>query len=145
MFSKACEYGIRAMLYIAKNSLRSQRVSLKDIAREVGSPEAFTAKTLQQLVRNKLLQSIKGPYGGFELTQKQLEETSLSQIVETIDGDGIFKTCGLGLSACNASAPCPLHYQFFPIRENLRKTLENAKLIDLAKQLDDGVAFLNLE
>ncbi len=145
MFSKACEYGIRAMLYIAKQSLSSQRASLKDIAKEIGSPEAFTAKTLQLLVRNKLLQSIKGPYGGFELTQKQLEETSLSQIVETIDGDGIYKTCGLGLSACNASEPCPLHHQFFPIRENLRKTLENAKLIDLAKKLDKGLTFLNLE
>ena len=53
MFSKACEYGIRATLFIATRSLDRARVSLKEIASEIEGPEAFTAKILQQLAQNK--------------------------------------------------------------------------------------------
>ena len=51
MFSKACEYAIRATLYIAGATANDQRVTVKDIASEVNAPEAFTAKILQKLVR----------------------------------------------------------------------------------------------
>ena len=44
MFSKACEYGIRATIYIAMQSKEGNRVSLKDIADQTNSPVAFTAK-----------------------------------------------------------------------------------------------------
>ena len=37
MFSKACEYGIRAVVYIAEQSQNDTRVSLKDIARQIDS------------------------------------------------------------------------------------------------------------
>ena len=67
MFSKACEYGIKATIFIASNSYEKQRVSLKEIAKEIDSPEAFTAKILQNLVRHKIINSVKGAYGGFEI------------------------------------------------------------------------------
>ncbi|MGB0369618.1 MAG: RrF2 family transcriptional regulator, partial [Flavobacteriales bacterium] len=63
MFSKACEYGIRATLFIAQNAAESNRVSLKEISKKINSPEAFTAKILQQLARNKIIVSYKGPHG----------------------------------------------------------------------------------
>ena len=72
IFSKACEYGIRASIYIAQQSLNDERASLKDISREIGSPEAFTAKILQTLVKNKIIDSIKGSHGGFEVKVKNM-------------------------------------------------------------------------
>ncbi len=67
MFSKACEYAIRAAIFIASESERGRRSSLKDIAREIDSPEAFTAKTLQKLTRSGIIVSTKGAQGGFEV------------------------------------------------------------------------------
>ncbi|MDX1365867.1 MAG: Rrf2 family transcriptional regulator, partial [Arenibacter latericius] len=61
MFSKACEYGIKATLFIAQKSLNQQRVSLKEIASEIDSPIAFTAKILQSLARSGMVDSHKGP------------------------------------------------------------------------------------
>ena len=55
MFSKACEYGIKASTYIALQSLQDKRVSLKEIAEEINSPVAFTAKILHQLAKNNIL------------------------------------------------------------------------------------------
>ena len=67
MFSKACEYGIRASIFIAKNSFEGIRVSPKEISEEINSPQAFTAKILQALVRNHVIKSVKGAYGGLKL------------------------------------------------------------------------------
>lgn len=142
MFSKACEYGIRASLYIAQQSLHNQRVSLKDIASKIDSPEAFTAKILQQLARNKIVRSVKGPIGGFEIEKKHMDGIKLSDIVKTIDGDEIYKGCGLGLKACNALKPCPVHEKFAKVREELRLMLEGTSLYELATNLDMELSYL---
>lgn len=120
MFSKACEYGIRAVAYIALQSLDGRRVSVNEIAEEIDSPIAFTAKILQQLSRNKVIQSVKGPTGGFELDRTEMDTVKLSSIVHAIDGDGTYVGCGLGLKECNANQPCPLHDKFVDIRTDLK-------------------------
>jgi Rrf2 family protein len=142
MFSKACEYGIRAAAYIALQSEKGYRVGLKDIAIAIDSPEAFTAKILQQLSRNDLIQSSKGPQGGFEMSPRQLKTVMLSNVVSTIDGDSIYKSCGLGLKTCNAKRPCPLHHEFLEIREKLRIMLETTPVRKLAGVLEAGEAIL---
>ncbi len=142
MFSKACEYGIRAVIHIAVQSNEGNRVSLKSTAKEINSPEAFTAKILQQLVKNDIISSIKGPNGGFEIERKKMKEISLSQIVSAIDGDTIFKGCGLGLKDCSEIHPCPVHYKFKKIRNDLRNMLENTTIYQLSHGLKKGLTFL---
>jgi len=80
MFSKACEYGIKASIFIAVNSNAGKRVSTKEIAKEINSPQAFTAKILQDLVRHKVINSIKGAYGGFEIDKNDIALIKLTQI-----------------------------------------------------------------
>ena len=70
MFSKTCEYGIRATIFIASQSYQNTRVGLKDIAKKIDSPEAFTAKILQILSRSAIIRSIKGVGGGFEIPKE---------------------------------------------------------------------------
>jgi Rrf2 family iron-sulfur cluster assembly transcriptional regulator len=144
MFSKACEYGIRASIYIAGQSHKEQRASLKDIAKEIGSPVAFTAKILQQLSRNNIIDSVKGPSGGFQIDKKRISKVKLSHIVLAIDGDAIYKGCGLGLKECSEKVPCPVHNQFKIIRGNIIAMLENTNLLDLSLGLKDGSTFLKM-
>lgn len=40
MFSKACEYGLKATLYIAHESQKGNRVSMKGISKAIDSPFA---------------------------------------------------------------------------------------------------------
>lgn len=142
MFSKACEYGIRAAVFIALQSEKGSRVGLRDIAKSIDSPEAFTSKILQQLSRNELIHSSKGPIGGFEMTKYQLDTVMLSDIVRTIDGDAVYTGCGLGLPKCNASRPCPLHHEFMGIREKLKVMLTTTSVRQLAGSLKAGEAIL---
>ena len=134
MFSKACEYGIRALTIIAKEGEKGQKVGIKDVCRLAQTPESFTAKILQNLVRQGILNSQKGPSGGFYIT-KDLSNITLYEIVVAIDGPEVFKKCGLGLAECNAKKPCPLHTKFEVVRDELNAMCQSSNLETLAEQL----------
>lgn len=136
MFSKACQYGIKASVYIASQSALGIRTSLKDIAYNIDSPEAFTAKILHQLAKKDILSSLKGPTGGFEIPAGRAEVIKLSDIVSAIDGDSIYKGCALGFNYCDAQQPCPMHNRFVGIRDDLKVMLERTSLNELANGLD---------
>ena len=142
MFSKTCEYGIKATLFIAQMSQKGERVSLRDIASAIDSPSAFTAKILQTLVKGNIIKSIKGPKGGFEIDQGRLQKINLKQVVEVIDGNNLFVGCALGLSECSETEPCPLHDQFLSIRDELNKVLQDSNLLDTALGLNEGLTVL---
>lgn len=142
MFSKACQYGIKASVYIASQSELGNRVSLKEIASNTDSPEAFTAKILHQLAKQDILTSLKGPTGGFEIPKGRAEKIKLSNIVAAIDGDSIYMGCALGFDYCDALKPCPMHNKFVAVRDSLREMLENTSLFELANGLDIGISFL---
>lgn len=142
MFSKTCEYGIKASLYIASKSIEGKRVSLKNIVEEIESPEAFTAKILQQLTKSKIITSNRGSLGGFSIGVDALETIKLSQIVSILDGDDIYTGCGLGMKKCDADNPCPLHHKFIKIRTELKEMLEQTTLASLVKDMNNGTSFL---
>lgn len=142
MFSKSCEYGIKATAFIAVQATMSKRASLKDIAKAIDSPVAFTAKILQQLARTGIIHSVQGASGGFEIDESKISKIMLSQIVAAIDGDNVYKGCGLGLSACNASKPCPVHDKFVIIRDELKDMLEGTSVHDLTLGLRNGLTYL---
>lgn len=99
MFSKTCEYAIRAVIFIAQQTKDGSRIGIKDIAKGIDSPEYFIAKILQDLSRKGLVQSAKGPTGGFYLDDYNLNRP-IADIVKTMDGDRIFNGCALGLKEC---------------------------------------------
>ena len=142
MFSKTCEYGIRATIFIASQSYQNKRVGLKDISKKIDSPEAFTAKILQILVRSNIINSIKGVGGGFEIPKDTMSQIKLIQIVTAIDGDAVFTGCGLGLNHCSEEHPCPVHDKFKAIRNELTSMLENTNLEELALGIKSGDTFL---
>ena len=142
MFSKACEYGIKASVYIVECSLRDQKVSLKEVAKAIDSPEAYTSKILQQLSRNNVILSEKGPTGGFSIDKTKIEQINLSTIVSAIDGDSIYIECGLGFHRCDESKPCVIHNQYKTIRRDLKSMLENTLLVELSEDIDKGLSFL---
>jgi len=82
------------------------------------------------LVKRGILDSQKGPTGGFYIT-RDLDKITLYDIVEAIDGTGIFFKCGLGLAACDAKNPCPMHTQFEAVRDELNDMCKNNTLQDL--------------
>jgi len=141
MFSKTCEYGIKAMIFVAQKSKDGSRVGIKEIAKGTDAPEHFMAKIMQELSRKKLVHSIKGPNGGFYMDPFDLQ-TSLADIVKALDGNAIYNDCVLGLKTCNEKTPCPVHDQYRDIKKKLIKMIEENTIGDFNNKLDSGKFFL---
>lgn len=142
MFSKACEYAIKASIYIARQSLQQKRVNVKDVSQSIDAPVAFTAKILQQLCRENILQSVRGQQGGFVFDELKQKQTNIFDLVRIFDGDGLFTQCGLGLHKCSSENPCPVHDDFKLVREKLLEMTQKHSLHDLALKTESGVAWL---
>jgi len=145
IFSKACEYGIRATIYIAQQSTNETRCSLKDISKEIDSPAAFTAKILQKLVKNGIIFSIKGASGGFQIPKKQLDKINLIDIVLAIDGEIRDNICVLGLKLCSEVNPCPVHNKYKDIKKNLLLMLQNTSILEMSTSINDGISWLKIK
>lgn len=141
MFSKTCEYAIRAMIFIAQKSEFGVKVGIKEISKGIASPEHFIAKILQGLSRKGFVQSVKGPNGGFYLDETSQKNT-LADIVKAIDGDKLFTGCALGLKNCSERKPCPLHEEFKAVRMQLHDMLQSATVAGFNKDLTRGTSFL---
>ncbi len=141
MFSKACEYAIRAIVFIATQSKNGRKAGIKEICDEIDAPKHFTAKILQSLSHKGIISSQKGPSGGFYLNASQTN-TKLIDLVHAVDGDKIFTGCGLGLLNCSDKKPCAIHFQFKIVRDQLLNMLSNTYVTMLADEIESGSAVL---
>jgi len=135
MFSKSCEYAIRAVLFLASYPA-GEIVGVEILAEKLQVPRHFLAKILQQLSRNRLVSSVKGRNGGFYLSESNRKE-SLSSIIETMEGPGVFTTCVLGLENCSNEAPCPYHHVVKPLRDNFYELLKGESINESARRIED--------
>lgn len=141
MLSVTCKTGIRAVVFLATRLHTGERFSIPAIAEIVGGNEHTIGKLLQTLVKANLIQSAKGPSGGFFMTADQIEQPVLS-IVQALDGDQLFHSCALGLSQCSATKPCPLHDQYAMVREELEDLFHRNSIKAISKDVSSGLAFL---
>lgn len=141
MVSKSCKYAIRATVFIASKAKENIKVGVKEIAAEIEAPEAFTGKILQILNKNKIVTSLKGPYGGFYSEDTQLDLPIL-EVVKAIDGLGVFMDCVFGLHQCSDDHPCPMHFEYVKTRSQMYNSFKNTTIRSLAENLNTGIAFL---
>lgn len=142
IFSKTCEYALRAVLYIASQSRDGKRTGIKEIAENINSPEHFLAKILQKLTKEGLLLSVKGPHGGFYMDLEGLNRP-LAAIITALEGDGLFTGCAMGLSHCSEEFPCPLHVEFKKIRDRMTHVLYGTSIGEFNAELLNGTFSLN--
>ena len=135
IYSRTAEYALRAMIHMA--TLPDDEFALvKNIAAEGAIPAHFLAKILQDLARDGLLRSSKGPRGGFRL-RLDPEQITMLQIVEAVDGAGRYERCIGGSSECNDQALCGMHDSWKALRSRIIEYLEGTTVADLAKALDE--------
>ena len=120
MLSNTCKYALRALIYIAKFSKNDHRIGIRKISEDLNLSSPFLGKILQNLVKQKVLVSTKGPNGGFNLARPP-EDISLWDVVVNVDGEEYFTNCLIGLRPCKAhdsSKPfCPVHFKYDELRK----------------------------
>jgi len=142
MFSKTTEYALRATFFIAQKGSKTNKLSIIEIAKAIGSPQPFTSKILQILTRDRsLVSSVRGPNGGFFMTEKA-KKLPVSRILQVMHEEQTIKKCIMGLPQCTSEKPCPLHEQYLSIRNQLNILFETTTIGDIANNLNDQGVFL---
>lgn len=141
MLSLTCKIAIKAVIYLASKFESGQKSGIKEIAEFIDASEHTVGKLLQTLVKEDVINSAKGPTGGFYINIKQKRQPILN-IVFAIDGKEVFNQCGLGLSKCSATHPCPIHEDYKAVRELFEKMCLHKKVIDLCDPVNNGLAYL---
>src|SRR5690606_30175250 len=96
---------------------------------------------LQILNKQKIVTSLKGPYGGFYSQPYQLD-IPVIDIVKAVDGLGVFEECIMGLHECNDAHPCPMHHNYAKSRDALKITFQQTTVRSLAKSISEGVTHI---
>lgn len=141
MLSNTCKYAIRALIFLAKHTESGNKIGIKQITDVINVPAPFLSKILQNLARHNILNSVKGPHGGFALGRKP-EEISLYDIIIDVDGEDYFCSCIVRHDVCKCfddeSECCPMHKRFGEQRTDLIKFYKETTLADIVKDYENS-------
>ena len=127
IFSKATSYGIRALAYIAS---RPERLcGLQEIAEHEAIPPAYLRKILGELRRHRLLRSVKGIHGGYELGRAP-EVITLWEVFKVLEPDPYLDTCILENRVCGQESTCAFHEDWSRVRQDLVSLLETRTIFE---------------
>lgn len=129
--SAATRYAIRAVCHLAHLD-SGARAQVKEISEALDIPQAFLSKILQDLARKGILDSAKGPGGGFQLNCSP-SRTDLYSLVEAVEGPMEEGECVLGLSLCADETKCPIHDTWKDIQEAFRGRMRATSILDVVE------------
>ena len=132
-FSKSFGYALRGVIYVALVHEENRRVQVDEIAQRLAVPKHFLAKIMNRVVKEGILDSTKGPYGGFSINEETLN-APLIRLLKITDGMEQFNTCVLKLRKCNKVNPCPLHFLMDKNRNDLLRNFSQTTIADLLNQ-----------
>ena len=144
MLTNASKYAIRAVLYLAKNSSFENKFGAKHISEELEIPLHFIAKLLQQLSKEKVISSTKGPRGGFYTTKNNLSN-NVCDILDIIENHTLLEGCLLGLPRCNDENPCPIHHIVSPFKKAILEKFEHQTIAELSEEIKKDGSLLSLK
>ena len=137
--TRACEYGVRCILYLAGNG-HGKVVGRVEIAKSMSIPEQFLGKIAQQLSRSGFIEIIRGAKGGYRLLLSP-DKLTLLDVVEAITGEILLNDCLMSSDSCFRSPECAIHRVWEKARNQLRETLKEATF---AKMLEEETCLFPL-
>lgn len=143
MLSNASKYAIRSILYLALQGEKT-KIGAKKIAEELEVPQPFLSKLLQQLTKNNLVSSSKGPTGGFYLNEKDRSNT-IWDVIICVDGTTKFDNCFMGLSSCGDENPCPVHFTVAPFKKKLLADFKDKSIQEFTREIKLKGRFISLK
>ncbi len=137
MISNTSKYAIRAVIYLALFASEEKKSGIKEISAALDIPTPFLGKILQMLAKKNILNSSKGPHGGFSL-QRPAMDISIMDIIEIIDGTDFFNTCVIRTTKCSHEAPCSMHDKVAPLQREIKSLFMTETIADLASEFRHG-------
>jgi Rrf2 family protein len=125
------DYALRIVDTLARQDVRMEA---KAIAEKACVTLRFSLKILRKLVAAGIVRSYKGSQGGYEIA-KPLDEITVYDILETIEGPLTLNRCILADHPCNRvpDKKCPYHHIFERTSERLKTELSSITIASLVQ------------
>ncbi|HLK63234.1 MAG TPA: Rrf2 family transcriptional regulator [Bryobacteraceae bacterium] len=130
----ASDSAIQILTYLAGIRGR-QRATAEEISEQTGLPPVFLNELIQKLVRPGFVSARPGTRGGFSLAMR-VEDISILQVFESIDGNSTSNECLSVSGACPRSGHCDVQNQLQTRRGEVEQILNGVTLDTLVR---DGV------
>ncbi len=133
IYSKTCQYAIRALNHLA--SLEDRRpVTIMEVNAKTGVPQAYLAKIFQCLSHSKIVGSRSGPKGGYFL-RVDPNKLTLLRVIRALDdiSESPLSNCVMGQAQCHDKNPCCLHDIWAKARKQIKARLAKETIVDVGK------------
>jgi Rrf2 family protein len=128
LFSTATGYALRALAAMPEDGSYSLA---KDLASQLALPGPYLSKILQSLAQEGMLNSVRGPRGGFRLA-RPAHHITVGDVVNVMDGMESMSGCVMGFINCSGKEkPCPLHGAWQEVKDHLEQTMATVTIRDL--------------
>ncbi|HEY3399074.1 MAG TPA: Rrf2 family transcriptional regulator [Geothrix sp.] len=127
LFTTATGYALRALAAMPEDG---SYCLAKDLASRLELPGPYLAKILQGLVQADILESVRGPKGGFRLT-RPAHRITVGEVVIALEGPNSMEGCIMGFPSCGGDHPCPLHDAWGAVKAQVATSMTEATIRDL--------------
>lgn len=104
--------------------------SAAEIAGRVGVAPPTVSKLLKTMARAGLLESLRGPKGGYRLARARAE-ISMAQIIDSIEGRAALTQCAETPGRCEYETRCAVRGNWRRIDAVVRRALERVTLAEM--------------
>jgi FeS assembly SUF system regulator len=129
--SHLADYAVVLMTAAARRKA-GERLSATELSVETGVPLPTAQKLMGQLTTAGLLDSVRGPAGGFSLS-RPATQISLADIVEAVEGPIAMTVCSEGRTDCALDAHCRIKPHMGVVGNAVRGALGAVSLVELAR------------
>lgn len=130
-FSTRTTYGLRAMIYLAKNWDKGS-VSLSSIAKIENISQKYLERLFAKLKKSGLIKATKGAGGGYRLARKS-SQINIFNIIKTLEGrmSPFYCLDETGKIYCSSKCRCGATQVLIKVQQTVNSTLKSIKLKDL--------------
>jgi len=139
MISKKTKYGLKALIYLARQYDKGP-ILIADLAHEENIPKKFLEAILLALKNNGILQSKKGKGGGYYLARHP-KTITFGQAIRIMEGPlapvpCVSETSYAKCTECGNELTCGIRFVMKDVRDAMAKILDGTSLADVLEQID---------
>jgi Rrf2 family protein len=127
LFTVASGYALQALAHMPEDG---SFMMAKDLSGQLKLPAPYLAKILQRLARFGILESVRGPKGGFRLSRPS-HHITVGEVLIAMEGQGSLDSCIMGFPACDCDNPCPMHDAWTAVKAQVDSSMTSNTLRDL--------------
>lgn len=121
--STRSRYGLRAICYLAEHEDKGY-IPVSEIAEKLSLSENYLEQLIRILKNEQLVESIRGPKGGYRLTRNP-DKVTVGEVIRVLEGNWNVTGC---YQDGHCDDKCNAYFAFYKIDEAINDTIDSITL-----------------